>query len=229
MIDELDPRTAAVARILTETPVESDAPGLERALVAYRNSRAFRGRRLPRHALRLGTVGVVTVLTGSLAAGYAAALPDPVQRVAHHLLSRVGVPAPSRRVTHAPETGSRRSPTVTASVGPHHPARAHDVPATALVRVRAVVPALVTSWRRMPDGHLRLRVHATGGSPGDAVLVVDAATHGPATTIRRVLDRHRDAVFTFATIPPGGTLAVRLPATARHAATYVVLRVPSSR
>jgi hypothetical protein len=231
VIDDFDPRDAAVARLLAETPVVSDGQGLEQALAAYRNSRAFRGRRLPRHALRLGTVGVVTVLTGSLAAGYAAALPDPVQRVAHHLLSRVGVPAPSHHARQEPASGERPTPTTTASLEQRHPSGAHDVRSTALSgSAGSVVPTLATSWQRASDGRLRLRVHATGGSPADAVTVVVSPKHRAVTVLRSTLDRYRDAVFTFATPPPsGGTLLVRLPATARHKATHVVVRIPSSR
>ena len=234
MTDDFDPRDAATARLLAETPVSNDPQDLERALAAYRGSRAYRGRRLSRHALRLGTVGAVTVLTGSLAAGYAAALPDPVQRVAHHLLSRVGVPGPSHHARPEPAGLARPSPSATASTEQRRRARAHDVRATAIGVARhhpvTVAPRLVTSWSRMPDGRLQLRVHVTQASEGEAVTVVDSPRHGQPTTLRCALNRHGDAVFTFARTPSGDdVLVIRVPSTSRHAAIHIAVRVPANR
>ena len=158
MTDDLDPRDAAIARLLAETPVKNHPQDLERALTAYRNSRAHRGaRRLSRQALRLGTVGTVTVLAGSLAAGYAAALPYPVQRVAHHLLARVGVPAPVHRHSRAPGGHALQLPTPTTTGRPERSLRDREPGSQQVTNATSAVAA---SWSRTPDGRLRLHVHA---------------------------------------------------------------------
>lgn len=109
-MDELDPRNRAIARLLADIPIEDDPATLERVRDAYRHSRtARRGtRRVYRHGMRLATVTTVSILTGSLAAGYAAALPDPVQRAAHHIFGGVGVPAPHHQHAPAPAPASPR-------------------------------------------------------------------------------------------------------------------------
>jgi hypothetical protein len=94
MMHDLDPREQDVVRRLTSAPAVLSGETYDAAMAAYRRSRAGRRGHYRRHSVRLATVATVTVLTGSLAAGYAAALPDPVQRAAHRLLAHVGVPAP---------------------------------------------------------------------------------------------------------------------------------------
>jgi hypothetical protein len=63
--------------------------------------RSFRGP--ARWGVRLAAAGVIA-LSGMTAAAYAAALPEPVQNVAHHVLGFAGVPEPQ----HPPRTITRR-------------------------------------------------------------------------------------------------------------------------
>ena len=87
----------ALARQLGSIRLPNGDLGLERALVAYRSSRAGRRprRRLVRGAAALSVAGLA--MSGGMAAAYAASLPLPVQRVAHRWLSPLGVPAPHHR------------------------------------------------------------------------------------------------------------------------------------
>ena len=90
-------REEALARWLGSAPVPTDERGLERALDEYRRSKAGRRprRRLIRGVAALSAAGAV--MSGGMAAAYAASLPGPVQRVAHRWLSPLGVPAPRHR------------------------------------------------------------------------------------------------------------------------------------
>lgn len=96
-----DEREDRLVRALTAPGTPQELAGEEAALAAFRTAVAAR-RPFGRARLRLaaGTgisaVTVAAVLSGGMvtAAAYTARLPDPVQRVAHHLLHHVGVPAP---------------------------------------------------------------------------------------------------------------------------------------
>ena len=90
-------REERLARRLAALPLPDGDLGLERALAAYRGSRAGRAarRRLLRSVAAL--LAGALAMSGGVAAAYAASLPRPVQRVAHRWLSHLGVPAPHRR------------------------------------------------------------------------------------------------------------------------------------
>lgn len=104
--DDFAPSLAAVVEMLQTAPVPEAPEVLPRAMYAFRSRRRGCRRGLSRHGLRLTTVVGVTAISGCLAAGYAAALPDPVQRVAHHLLGHVGLPAPRRTADSSPRPAS---------------------------------------------------------------------------------------------------------------------------
>ena len=86
-----------LARQLRLLPLPEGDLGLDQALAAYRRSRISRQarRRTIRLAMTSVFAGVLSV--SGVAAAYAASLPQPVQRVAHHLLGPLGVPAPRER------------------------------------------------------------------------------------------------------------------------------------
>jgi hypothetical protein len=125
-----DPGIDQLFRILTAGPTPSELAGEQSALAMFRANvgplsapapanratepipaarpateptrsvrRRFGGP--ARWGVRLATAGVIA-LGGMTAAAYAAALPQPVQNLAHHVLGSVGVPPPQPRHSHTP-------------------------------------------------------------------------------------------------------------------------------
>ncbi|MFT4288625.1 hypothetical protein [Nocardioides sp.] len=90
-----DWKDSALVRALRAPGTDAELAGEERAVAAFRAA-SLRHRGVVR---RLGTSGTAAVAILALSGGVAAAaytnrLPDPVQRIAHTTLAKVGVPAP---------------------------------------------------------------------------------------------------------------------------------------
>lgn len=185
-----------LARMLADSPAPPATDGLPDALVAYRHSRTFR--RAHRRATSLATAvlaATTVTLGGSVAAAYAASLPRPVQRVAHHLFTHLGVPAPdhdrapARPARPADSAGRLRPrhvflPTPTAT--PTHRTVAATAPVVVLTAPSQVLygdsAAVVALVRDAP--------------PGTVVDVVAHATHGSwSTLLEKRTNAHHLAVF----------------------------------
>lgn len=188
MTDDFDPVEQTVAARLCRVPVADDPRVLAAALTAYRRSRS--GRRTGRRAAvcggRVATVSLVTAISGFLAAGYAAALPDPVQRAAHHLLAPAGLPAPHHHHHRSPSLPSTPSPQTHAK--PARPLAEHAPAATSrslpALRLELSLPSTL-----LPAGTravARVAVAPAQGPPVVAVAVqVAPRRSGPWHTVMR--------------------------------------------
>lgn len=168
-----------LARQLRLLPLPEGDLGLDQALAAYRRSRISRQarRRTIRLAMTSVFAGVLSV--SGVAAAYAASLPQPVQRVAHHLLGPLGVPAPRERPVHriVHREEAHREP-VMAPTTPSTPSEAARHPATPGRRAGAAVVDVdrsqilfgapvhisVTATPRIAGARLQLLARVTGGA-----------------------------------------------------------------
>jgi len=114
-----EPALEGLFRALTADGTAGELAGRQAALEMFRDSRRPRRGRL---AFSMSTAAAVLVLTGGIAAAYAAALPAPVQHIADRMLGSIGVPdtrgpAPSPG---APSPGAPSSgpPRLAASIPP---------------------------------------------------------------------------------------------------------------
>ncbi len=92
--ESADAAVDEVVSALTAPPTAAELTGEEQAVAAFRAARARRSSVLLRTSVGAATTGLVLSITGA-AAAYTGHLPTSVQRVAHHLLGRVGVPQPT--------------------------------------------------------------------------------------------------------------------------------------
>lgn len=139
LTEPCDPALDGLVRALTADGTDDELARRPAALAMFRDSR-----RRPRHfrfAFSLSTAAAAIVLTGGIAAAYAAALPAPVQHIAYRMLGSIGVPD-THRVT--PSSGVPRSaasipPTRAAPVATSCPCQAGPPGAETLVLVAAQV------------------------------------------------------------------------------------------
>lgn len=117
------PEITALVRALRAPGSPAELAGEDAALAAFRTVRRRRGGLVR----RLGTGGTAVVAVVALSGGVAAAaaytnsLPQPMQRLAHTTLGKVGVPAPPHV---APETAAARTtgrPSASSSSSPTSP------------------------------------------------------------------------------------------------------------
>jgi hypothetical protein len=254
-LDLTEPHDPALDRLfqaLTAGGTADEMAGRAAALETFRAGRSQPRRprmprlwlprlRLPRlkpYRLRLafsmGTAAAALVLTGGIAAAYAAALPAPVQHIAYRMLGRIGVPdthrpAPSASVpapaTSVPARGapapsapgsSAPSSSAAATAGCPCPAvsrtGAGAVPGLTLVAARAQVPAGgtdVLSGRLASGGRPEAGVHVrlferVAGRPGWRATG-GAVTDASGTVTLTVAHLTRNAWFRLAA--RGGALS----------------------
>jgi hypothetical protein len=84
-----DPSLEGLVRALTADGSADELAGRRAALAMFRRSRRQPRRRL---AFPMSTAAAAILVTGGIAAAYAAVLPAPVQHIAYRVLGRVGVP-----------------------------------------------------------------------------------------------------------------------------------------
>jgi hypothetical protein len=192
-----DPALDGLCRALTASGTAGEMAGRPAALEMFRTSRGrpprfrsqrfrpqrFRPQRLRPHRLRvavsMGSAAAALVLSGGIAAAYAAALPAPVQHIAYRMLGSIGVPdthppAPSANVPgRAPSVAP--TPSASATAGrcpcPAGTSGTDTAPALILVAARTQVPPGgpdVLTGRLAPGGRpeagvrVRLFEHVAG-------------------------------------------------------------------
>ena len=141
--DELDLAPGILINALTAPGAPDELADQDNALAMFRASPTATNRahpasatstrrRIPRRlASPLTSAAIASVLVGGVAgAAYAAVLPAPVQRIAHHLLAGIGVPNPRLVIS--------RSPAAPATTAVPRPARAAPAPGS-----RTAVPGFV--------------------------------------------------------------------------------------
>jgi hypothetical protein len=194
--DELDLAPGVLVHALTAPGTPDELADQDNALAMFRASptaaerahpasatskrRWLPRRRLPRWLPRrlapsLTSAAIATVLVGGVAgAAYAAVLPAPVQRIAHHLLAGIGVPNPRLVIS--------RSPAASATTAAPRPARPVPAPGSRTTSP-AFVLVLTAARTQIPAGGAGTFTGylALDGRPAVGVwlrLTASAAPHG---------------------------------------------------
>jgi hypothetical protein len=188
-----------------------------------------------RWGVRLAAAGVIAVVGGTTAAAYAAALPEPVQNLAHHVLGVVGVPpaqhqhhtatsrtpghhgggpagrssTPSGRHSH-PSQAAKPSPSAHASASPSASPSSASAAGPAALSATAGNPVIAAGSQPLIEGEL---TRAGTGVKGVTV-----------TLIERIAGRPLWHVAGTAQTTSGGDVAITGPPLATNAAFR--LRIP---
>jgi hypothetical protein len=211
-----DPALDGLVRALTANGTADELAGRQAALAMFRKSRRPKRRRF---AVRMSTAAAAVVMAGWIAAGYAAALPGPVQHVTYRMLGSIGVPdthhqapapSPSRSISSTHASPPASAVVATPAVGP--------VPTLALAAARPRILAGgddVLSGRLVPRGRpeagarIWLLEHA-GGRKGWRVAGT-GVTDGNGDVTFTVM--HLTGNASFRLVGPDGAASTQVPVT----------------
>lgn len=259
----LDPGLDQVLQAMTAQPTPEELADEQAAVAMFRENRtaSARGTRRPRRfvpaapppgrpatgqggwRMRLAAAATIVLAGGLTAAAYEAALPAPVQRIAHAVLSFAGVPeaqhhSPKPSSTASPTTAPGRRPSVSSSPGPRpssqrspsarpssspHPSVTPAAPG--VLSAQAASTQVIAGTQAVIDGTLT----RSGRGVADATItLLERAAGQPAWKVAGTADSNADGnvVFDVAALATNAAFRLTGPGTASSTAVHVTVVPP---